>query len=127
MDVEARVVVRRRLSVVNGKPVALCDSYYSPDVAEGRPPAEPERIIGGADGLIEDPDGPIARRLKRSFDDLECRTPTPEKVEGLKTGPGVAAVGAHRTFYDVQDRAVAGQDTVAAADTHRFRYEVRMR
>jgi GntR family transcriptional regulator len=73
VDVEALVVVRRRLSVVNGEPVALCDSCYPPDVAEGRPPAEPERIIGGAGGLIEDPGGPIARRLKRSFDDLECR------------------------------------------------------
>jgi hypothetical protein len=44
-----------------------------------------------------------------------------------KIGPGVAAVGAHRPFYDVQDRAVAVQDTVAGADKHRFRYEVRLR
>jgi GntR family transcriptional regulator len=74
--------VRQRLFVVNGEPVAFCDSYYPPDVAEGTPLAGPERIAAGADGLIEDRDGPIGRRLKRSFDDLECRTPTPEEVEG---------------------------------------------
>jgi hypothetical protein len=29
--------------------------------------------------------------------------------------------------YDAQDRAVAAQDTVVAADERQFRYEVRMR
>jgi GntR family transcriptional regulator len=82
VDDETRVVVRRRLFVVNGEPVAFGDNYYPPDVAEGTPLAEPERIAGGAYGLIEDPDGPIGRRLRRSFDDLECTMPTPEWVEG---------------------------------------------
>jgi GntR family transcriptional regulator len=127
VDDETRVVVRRRLSVVNGEPVAFCHSYYPPDVAEGTPLAEPERIAGGADGLIVDPDGPIGRRLKRSFDNLECRMPTPEELEKLKLGPGVPVLRTLRTVYDVQDRAVKVQDTVAAADKHRFRYEVRMR
>ena len=43
VDDDARVVVRRRLFVVNGEPVAFCDSYYPPDVADGTPLAEPER------------------------------------------------------------------------------------
>jgi hypothetical protein len=36
-------------------------------------------------------------------------------------------VRALRTVYDARGRAVAVQDTVAAADRHRFRCEVRMR
>jgi GntR family transcriptional regulator len=44
VDDETRVVVRRRLSVVNGEPVAFCHSYYPPGVAEGTPLAERERI-----------------------------------------------------------------------------------
>src|SRR3954451_3252617 len=127
LDGDARVVVRRRLFVVYGEPVALCDSYYAPDVAEGTALAEPERIAGGAYGVIEDPDGPIGRRLKRSVDDLVCRMPTPEEVEGLKLGPGVPVVRTLRTVYDADDRPVEVQDTVAAADKHQFRYEVRMR
>jgi GntR family transcriptional regulator len=89
--------------------------------------AEPDRIAGGAYGLIEDPDGPIGRRLKRSVDDLVCRMPTPEEVEGLALGPGVPVVRTLRTVYDADGRAVEVQDTVAAADKHQFRYEVRMR
>jgi GntR family transcriptional regulator len=127
LDRDARVVVRRRLFVVDGEPVALCDSYYPPDVAAGTALAEPERIAGGAYGLIEDPDGPIGRRLKRSVDDLVCRMPTPEEVEGLRLGPGVPVVRTLRTVYDVEGRPVEVQDTVAAADKHQFRYEVRMR
>ena len=122
-----RAFVRRRLFVVNGEPVAFCDSYYPPDVANGTPLAEPERIAGGAYGLIEDPDGPIGRRLKRSVDDLVCRMPTPAEVEGLGLSPGVPVVRTLRTVYDVDGRAVDVQDTLAAADKHQFRYEVRMR
>jgi GntR family transcriptional regulator len=127
VDDDARVVVRRRLFVVNGEPVAFCDSYYPPDVADGTPLAEPERIVGGAYGVIEDPDGPIGRRLKRSVDDLVCRMPTPEEVDGLKLSPGVPVVRTLRTVYDADDRPVEVQDTVAAADKHQIRYEVRMR
>jgi GntR family transcriptional regulator len=127
VDDEAQAVVRRRLFVVNGEPVAFCDSYYPSDVAGGTPLAESERIAGGAYGLIEDPEGPIGRRLKRSVDDLVCRMPTPAEVEGLALGPGVPVVRTLRTVYDVDGRAVEVQDTVAAADKHQFRYEVRMR
>lgn len=127
VDEDARVVVRRRLFVVNGEPVAFCDSYYPADVADGTPLAEPERIPGGAYGLIEDSAGPVGRRLKRSVDDLVCRMPTPEEVDGLKLAPGVPVVRTLRTVYDSQGRTVEVQDTVAAADKHQFRYEMTMR
>ena len=77
---------RRRLFLVNDEPVALCDSYYPGDVADGTALAEPERFAGGAYGLIEDADGPIGRRLQRSVDDLECRMPTPDEVDALQLG-----------------------------------------
>ncbi len=127
VDREWRVVVRRRLFLVNGEPVALCDSYYPGDVANGTALAEPERIPGGAYGLIEDGDGPIGRRLQRSIDDLECRMPTVGELETLKLAPGVPVVRILRTVYDSDGAAVEVQDTVAAADKHQFRYEVTMR
>jgi GntR family transcriptional regulator len=127
MDEESLVVVRRRLFVVNGEPVALCDSYYPGDVADGTALAEPERIHGGAYGLIEDPSGPIGRKLKRSIDDLVCRMPTPEEVEALELAPGVPVVRILRTVFDTHGKAVEVQDSVAAADKHQLRYEVAMR
>jgi len=127
VDEGARVVVRRRLFVVNGEPVAFCDSYYPAELAAGTPLAEAERIAGSAYGLIEDPAGPIGRRLERSVDDLVCRMPTPEEVAGLRLAPGVPVVRTLRTVYDAQGRPVEVQDTVAAADKHQFRYEVAMR
>jgi GntR family transcriptional regulator len=127
VDEDAQVVVRRRLFLVNGEPVAFCDSYYPADVADGTALAAPDRIVGGAYGLIEDPAGPIGRRLKRSVDDLVCRMPTPEEVDGLKLASGVPVIRTLRTVYDGEGRAVEVQHTVAAADRHQLRYEVKMR
>jgi GntR family transcriptional regulator len=129
LDVEpgSPVVVRRRLFLVNEEPVALCDSYYPAALASGTPLAEPENIPGGAYRIIEDRSGPIGRRLKRSVDDVVCRMPTPNELEGLKLPVGVPVIRVLRTVYDSQGTAVEVQDTVAAADKHQLRYEVAMR
>jgi GntR family transcriptional regulator len=127
VDEDARVLVRRRLFVVNDEPVALCDSYYPAGLAEGTRIAERERIAGGVYGLIEDPSGPIRRRLRRSVDDVVCRMPTPDEVAVLQLAPGVPVVRTLRTVYDSDGATVEVQDTVAAADKHQFRYEVAMR
>jgi GntR family transcriptional regulator len=127
VDDESSVVVRRRLFVVDGEPVALCDSYYPGELADGTALAEPDRIRGGAYGLIEDPSGPIGRKLKRSIHDLVCRMPTPQEVEVLELAPGVPVVRILRTVFDTHGKAVEVQDSVAAADKHQLRYEVAMR
>lgn len=122
-----RVIVRRRLFLVNGEPVAFCDSYYPVEIAQGTVLAKPERVAGGVYGVIEDASGPIRGKLKRSVDDLVCRMPTPDEAEALKLPLGVPVVRILRTVYDSQGEAVEVQDTVAAADKHEFRYEVAMR
>lgn len=127
VDQGSRVVVRRRLFLVNEEAVALCDSYYPGEVAEGTALADADRIPGGAYGLIEASDGPIGRRLQRSIDDVECRMPSVGELEALKLAPGVPVVRILRTVYDSEDGAVEVQDTVAAADKHQLRYEVTMR
>ncbi len=127
VDRDVAVAARRRLFVVDGQPVALCDSYYPSEVARGTALAEPDRIAGGAYGLIEDAAGPIARKLQRSIDDLECRMPTQRELEELQLDAGVPVVRVLRTVYDSDGLAVEVQDTVAAADKHQFRYEVTMR
>jgi GntR family transcriptional regulator len=126
-DEGGKVVVRRRLFVVNEEPVALCDSYFPRHLADGTALAGQDNIEGGAYGLIEDPDGPIRRHLERSIDDLECRMPTPHESDMLRLSPGVPIVRVLRTVFDADDEAIEVQDTIAAADKHQFRYEVVMR
>jgi GntR family transcriptional regulator len=126
VDEGAAVVVRRRLFVVNGQPVAFCDSYYPADLAAGTALAEPGKIRGGAHAAIEDPAGPIRRTVARSVDELVARMPTHEEASGLQIPPGVPVVRILRTVYDTEGRPLEVQDTLAAADRHAFRYEVAM-
>ncbi|WP_144118955.1 UTRA domain-containing protein [Catellatospora sichuanensis] len=48
----ARVVVRRRLVLLDGQPVELADSYFPLEVAQGTGLAEAGRIRGGAPTLL---------------------------------------------------------------------------
>lgn len=119
-----RVVVRRRLFVVDDRPVARCDSYYPADLVRNTPIAEPRLVPGGAARVIEDPNGPIRRSLSRSVDDLTCRMPTATESDVLGLTPGVPVMRVLRTMFDGDGCAVEVQDTVAAADRHSFHYEV---
>ncbi|MGA5363942.1 GntR family transcriptional regulator [Streptomyces purpurascens] len=47
-----RVVVRRRLILLDGHPVELADSYYPAPIARGTPLAEKGKIPGGAITLL---------------------------------------------------------------------------
>jgi hypothetical protein len=76
--------------------------------------------------LIEDPLGPIRRRIARSIDDLVSRMPTPQEAVSLRLPQGVPVTRVLRTVLDSQDRPVEVQESIAAADRHEFRYEVAM-
>jgi GntR family transcriptional regulator len=53
--------------------------------------------------------------------------PTPAEVDELQLGAGVPVVRVLRTVFDSEKVAVEVQETIAAADKHRFRDEVAMR
>src|SRR6266568_5538912 len=120
------VVVRRRVFLADGQPVALCDSYYPAGLADGTPIAQARKIRGGVHALIEDPSGPIRRRIARSVDDLVSRMPTPQEAAALRLPQGVPVNRVLRTVLDIDDKPVEVQETIAAADRHEFRYEVAM-
>lgn len=124
---DAEVVVRERLFLADSVPVAQCTSYYPADFAAGTLIAEARKVKGGVYALIEDPQGPIARVIVRSEEDLEARMPTKQEAELLKLAPGIPVVRVIRTIYDSGDRPLEVQDSVVAADRHVFRYEVQMR
>ncbi|MGH3906558.1 MAG: GntR family transcriptional regulator [Pseudonocardiaceae bacterium] len=123
----APVIVRRRLFLVEDQPVALCDSYYLAAMAEATALAGSRRIRGGALAVIEDPAGPIGRRVARSVDELTSRMPTRPEIDQLQLSSGVPVVRVLRTIYDTEEAPLEVQDSVAAADRHEYRYEVDMR
>jgi GntR family transcriptional regulator len=127
IDEGAAVVVRRRLFLLEGQPVALCDSYYPASLVSGTPIERSARIRGGAYAVIEDPSGPIRRRIARSVDELVARMPVPEETGALRLAPGIPVIRILRTVYDDAARPVEVQDSVVAADRHEFRYEEQMR
>ena len=126
LDEGTPVIVRRRIFLADDVPVALTDSYYPASLAAGTAIEKPERLKGGVHALIEDENGPIGRRIARSDDDLTARMPTPDEAGLLRLPAGVPVFRVLRTVYDSDGQPVEVQDTVAAADRHRFRYEVNM-
>lgn len=127
LDEGAQVVVRRRTFLVDGLPVALCDSYYPSDLVADTLIAQPRKIKGGVYALIEDATGPIRRQVSHSFEDLVCRMPTREEAAELDLLPGVPVVRVLRTVYDSENRPLEVQESIVAANSHEFRYEVKMR
>jgi GntR family transcriptional regulator len=126
VDAGADVVVRRRVFWLEEQPAAITDSYYPASWAAGTALERPGRIKGGAHALIEDPEGPIRRHVARSVDEISGRMPAPDEVRVLRLPPGVPVFRVLRTVYDSEDRPVEVQDSICAADRHRFRYEVDM-
>jgi GntR family transcriptional regulator len=107
-------------------PVALTDSCYPASLAADTAIEKPERVKGGVHALIEDDEGPIGRRIGQSADDLVARMPTPREAQLLRLPAGVPVVRVLRKIYDSEGQPVEVQDTIAAADRYRFRYEVNM-
>jgi GntR family transcriptional regulator len=126
LDEGESVIVRRRVFLADDMPVALTDSYYPTSLAADTAIEKPERVKGGVHALIEDDEGPIGRRIARSADDLMARMPTPREAQFLRLPAGVPVVRVLRTIYDSEGQPVEVQDTIAAADRYRFRYEVNM-
>lgn len=75
-----KVVVRRRLVLLDGKPVELADSYYPAAIARGTALAEMRKIPGGAVTLLADLGFPPAEEVD---EDVAAETATPEQYEVL--------------------------------------------
>ena len=106
--------------LADGELVALCDSYYPAGLARGTQIAQDRRIRGEVRAVIEDPAGPVRRRIARSFDDLTSRMPR----GGVVLLPqGVPVTRVLRMVFGTGDVLVEVQDA-AAAGRHEFRYEV---
>jgi GntR family transcriptional regulator len=118
------VLVRRRIFTVGDEPMQLVDGYYPLALASGTALASSRRIKGGVHSVIEDPDGPIKRRVVQFVEDLEIRMPTPSESETLRIAPGVPVVRILRTSYDAAEMAVEVLDSLVPTDRHILRYVI---
>jgi GntR family transcriptional regulator len=124
VDPGATVLVRRRLFMVDGSPMQFVDGYYDLDLVTGTPIAEPKKIRGGVNAVIEDPEGPIGRRIVQFIEDLDIRMPTPEEAKQLEIPSGVPLARVLRTAYDSGGNAVEVLDSRVPCDRHVFRYVI---
>lgn len=118
------LLVRRLLFTVDGSPMQLVDAYYELSLVAGTPIAEPRLIRGGANAVLEDPDGPIGRRIVQFVEDLDIRMPFPHEVEQLEIPAGVPVARVLRTAFDSSGQALEVLDSIVPCDRHAFRYVI---
>jgi GntR family transcriptional regulator len=118
------VLVRRRLFAVDDSPMQLVDGYYDRDLVAGTPIAEPRPIKGGVNAVIENPDGPIGRRIVQFVEDLDIRMPQPFETEQLDIPAGVPIARILRTAYDSSGKPLEVLDSRVPTDRHVFRYVI---
>lgn len=124
LAVDAPAVTRSFLFVVDDTPMQLVSAYYDPAIARGTRLAEPRKIKGGANAYIENPDGPIARRIVQFIEDIDVRMPYPSEMEELEIPQGVPVARVTRTAYDPAGEPLEVLDSIIPCDRHIFRYVI---
>lgn len=124
VDAGTPLLVRRLLFTVDDSPMQLVDGYYELALVASTPIVEPRLIKGGANAVIEDPEGPIGRRIVQFVEDLDIRMPFPHEAEQLEIPAGVPIARVLRTAYDSAGRALEVLDSIVPCDRHVFRYVI---
>ena len=118
------VIVRKRLFLVDGEPSQFCDGYYPINLFRGTAIAKARRIRGGVHAVIEDPNGPIRRRVTPFVEDLDVRLPLPAESKALVVPEGVPVVRVLRTAYDEAGEPVEVLDSLVPTHRYTFRYVI---
>ena len=117
---DARVVVRSRRYLLDGRPVETAVSYIPADLAKGTPISDPNPGPGGIYARLEEQ----GHTLERFTEEVSARMPTPQAIRLLALPPGVPVFRLVRTAYDIDGRAVEVCDTIMVADAYLLAYEL---
>lgn len=90
-----RVVVRRRIRYLDGKPNDLNDTYYPSDIAEGTPITHPDDVRQGTIALMAE----MGYVQDHFSDEVTARMPTPDEARALRMPAGVPLIVQIRTGY----------------------------
>jgi GntR family transcriptional regulator len=115
---ETPVWVRKRTTVVDGRPHQLADSYYPLDLATGTLLMEEHSGPGGGFARLNEAGDPLAE----ISEEWATRMPTTPESVSLHLLPGTPVFELTRIVYDIKDRAVEVMLAVIAGDTVRMSY-----
>ncbi|WP_225798766.1 GntR family transcriptional regulator [Streptomyces sp. NK15101] len=88
LSASERVIVRRRLILLDDQPVELADSYYPVAIAAGTPLAEPRKVPGGAVTLLKE----LGYTGAEVVEDVSAALATTEEREHLGLPEGSAVL-----------------------------------
>lgn len=112
------VWVRKRTTIVDGRPHQLADSYYPLDLALGTRLTEEDSGPGGGFARLDEAGDPLAE----IGEEWSARMPTTPESGSLELPPGTPVFDLVRTTFDANGRAVEVMLAVIAADTVSMTY-----
>lgn len=110
--------VRRRTTLIDGRPNQLADSYYELDVVEGTRIQQEDTGPGGGFARLEE----AGHRLAEISEEWSARMPTGPESVALRLPAGSPVLELIRTTYDTTGRAVEVMLAVLAADMTQLAY-----
>ena len=114
------VVVRRRVMLVDERPVELTDSYYPTEIARGTALAEPRKIRGGAVTLLAD----LGYPAQRVQEDVSARPATSDDRRLLALADGEWVLVLARLVRSLNGRPVEMSIMTMTATERHLRYQV---
>jgi GntR family transcriptional regulator len=114
-----KVVIRKRLQLLDGVPAVISASYYPLWLAEGTRLESSKALPEGPDNLIER----LGHQFARGVELLRTRMPTPDEARLLELDPGVPVARMLHIDYDPQGRTLQVADDLYAGDRHEFAFE----
>ena len=115
---DGTAVLRHRLNLYDGEPVALSWSYYPTDIAAGSPLGTRAKIPGGAPRALAD----LGYPQRRFVDRVSARPPTTEELLGLELPDGVPVLRRLRIIYSDTDRPVEVSILINGAHLYELEY-----
>lgn len=112
------VWVRRRTTLIDGRPNQLADSYYELSVVSGTRIQEEDTGPGGGFARLED----AGHELSDICEEWSVRMPTGPESIALRLPAGTPVIDLLRTTYDTTGRAVEVMTAVLAGDMTQFAY-----
>ncbi|WP_405996500.1 GntR family transcriptional regulator [Streptomyces sp. NBC_00986] len=118
-DDGARVCVRRRRYVLDGKPVLLSTSYLLAELVAGTRITQPDTGPGGMYARLEE----LGRRPVRFREEIRSRMPSADEADRLALPSGVPVVLVVRTAFDAAGVPVEVNDMVLDAASYILEYD----
>jgi GntR family transcriptional regulator len=119
IEPDTPVWVRRRTTLIDGRPNQLADSYYLLDLVRDTAITQEDTGPGGGFARLEEAGIPLGRIRE----DISVRMPTGPETVALELPPGTPVIDLARTTCDTDGRPVEVMLAVIAGDMATFSYD----